>query len=177
MTTASQEPAADRFLRPLDFIESEHERQRVLCDRLVQLANDLSLMAVTQEAESVLAFITEDLPLHHEDEEKDLFRLLRHRCRPEDGIDAILAHLAWEHTLDSLHTHYLRDDLEALASGKAPDTPMRIYIDLRAFAESQLRHLAWEEKVVVPLARKRLVAEDLAEMAHNMALRRGNNPL
>ncbi len=173
MSTARQALIADQFLHPLDFIESEHDRQRMLCDRLVVLANDQDLKPVIEEAEAVLAFITEELPLHHKDEETDLFPMLRHRCRPEDGIEAILAHLAWEHTLDRFLTYDLRLDLEALVGGKTPDDSMRVFIDMRTFAESQLRHLAWEENVVLPLARKRLVPEDLVEMGRNMATHRG----
>ena len=173
MSTARQALTADQFRHPLDFIESEHDRQRVLCDRLVVLANDQDLKPVIEEAEAVLAFITKELPLHHKDEETDLFRMLRHRCRPEDGIDAILAHLAWEHTLDSFLTYDLRLGLKALVGGKILDNPMAVFMDLRTFAESQRRHLDWEETAVVPLARKRLMPEDFSEMGRNMAARRG----
>lgn len=173
MSTARQALTADQFLHPLDFIESEHDSQRVLCDRLVELANDQDLMPIIGEAEAVLAFITKELPLHHKDEETDLFRMLRHRCRPEDGIDAILVHLAWEHTLDRFLTYDLRLDLKALVDGKTPDNPAGVFMDLRTFAESQRRHLDWEEKIVVPLAHKRLMPEDLSEMGRNMSARRG----
>ena len=165
---------ADQFLRPLDFIEAEHDRQRVFCDRLVELANERNLEAVIEEAETILAFITEDLPLHHKDEETDLFRMLRCRRQPDDDIDAILATLAWEHTMDSFLTYDLRLDLKTLVSGKKiVDDNTVVFTDLRTFAESQRRHLDWEEKLVVPLAHKRLMPEDLSEMGRNMAARRG----
>ncbi len=170
---ASGTLTADQFLRPLDFIESEHDRQLVLYERLMELANDLNFESVMKEAESVLAFITEELPLHHKDEDIDLLRMLRQRCSPEDGIEAILEHLDWGHTMDKFLTHHLIMDLSVLVSGKALDHPTRVFTDLRTFAEALRRHLDWENKVVLPLARKRLKPQDLADMGRNMAARRG----
>ena len=50
---------------------------------------------------------------------------------------------------------------------------MRLFMDLRTFAEAQRRHIAWENSLVLPLARKRLTAKDLETMGRNMAARRG----
>ena len=173
MSMSRQTLTADQFLRPLDFIETEHDRQRVFCDRLMKLANERNLEAVIEEAETILAFITEELPLHHKDEETDLIRLLRCRRQPDDDIETVLATLAWEHTMERFLTFDLRLDLKALVSGKQNvDDSLVVFKDLRTFAESQRRHLAWEENVVLPLARKRLTPEDLAEMGRNMVTRR-----
>ena len=173
ISMSRQTITADQFLRPLDFFKAEHDRQRVFCDRLVKLAIERNLEAVIEEAENILAFITEDLPLHHKDEETDLFRMLRCRRQPDDNIEAVLATLAWEHTMDSFLTYDLRLDPNALVSGKKyVDDDLVVFTDLRTFAESQRRHLTWEENVVLPLARERLTPEDLAEMGRNMVTRR-----
>lgn len=162
-----------QFLFPLDFIRSEHDRQVALYDRLAELANDYQLGPVSKEAETLIAFLTEDLPLHGKDEEEDLFRLLKLRCRPEDGFDGILAQLEFEHSLDTVLAHHIVIDLEAIADRKTLESPMRIFMNLRTFVEAQRRHLAWENGVVLPLAQKRLDPGDLEEMGRNMAARRG----
>ena len=75
--------------------------------------------------------------------------------------------------MDSFLTYDLRLDLNALVSGKKyVDDDLVVFTDLRTFAESQRRHLTWEENVVLPLARERLTPEDLAEMGRNMVTRR-----
>ena len=94
-------------------------------------------------------------------------------AKPDDDIEAILATLAREHTLDRFLTYDLRLDLKALISGKKNvERDLSVFTNMRTFAESQLRHLAWEENVVLPLARERLTPEDLAEMGRNMVTRR-----
>ena len=95
----------DQFLRPLDVIRSEHDRQLVVCDRIENLANDRQLESVLGAAKRLLAYLTKDLPLHCQDEEEDLFRMLRLRCRPEDGIDAILAELDRDHATEMFLAH------------------------------------------------------------------------
>ncbi len=49
----------------------------------------------------------------------------------------------------------------------------RLLSNLRGFAATQQRHLEWEDRVVLPLAQKRLSAEDLEQIGRNMAARRG----
>lgn len=164
--------AAERFLSPLDLIRSEHDRQLALYDRLDELANDEQLRPVSKEAETLIVFLTEDLPLHGKDEEEDLFRLLKLRCRPVDGFDGILEQLEFEHSLDRVLAHHIVIDLEAIADRRTLENPIRIFMNLRTFVETQRRHLAWENAVVLPLARKRLSPKDLEEMGRNMAARR-----
>ena len=45
----------EQFLHPLDVIRSEHDRQLLVCDRLVELAKDFQLEPVAEEAETLLA--------------------------------------------------------------------------------------------------------------------------
>ncbi len=165
--------APEQFLRPLDVIRSEHDRQLLVCYRLMELAHDLQLEPVAEEAETLLAYLTEPLLLHHKDEEDDLFRLLKLRCRPDDGFDGILAQLEFEHNLDTVLARYIVIDLRKIIGRRTPESPMRLFMDLRTFAEAQQRHIAWENRVVLLLARKRLTPKNLEEMGRNMAVRRG----
>ncbi len=121
----------------------------------------------------MLANLTNDFPLHAMDEEEDLFRLLKLRCRPDDEFDAILTQLEFEHSTDKVLAHHIVIDLKEIAVATALSSSMRVFADLRSFAECQRRHLACENGVVLPLAGKRLTPADLAEMGRNMAARRG----
>ncbi|MFQ6018296.1 MAG: hemerythrin domain-containing protein [Kiloniellaceae bacterium] len=158
---------------PLELIQSEHRHHLELCDRVIALADQQRLEAVAEGAEMLLGHFIEGLPRHAEDEENDLLPKLKARCRPEDGIDGILSEIEREHAVDTFLAHHVVLDLKVLASGGKLDQPMRLFNNLRAFAEAQRRHLAWENAVVLPLARRRLGPADLEEMGHNMAARRG----
>lgn len=165
-------PVAEDFLQPLDLIHSEHERQRLICDGLQRLADEQSLGLGSAEAVSILTFLTEDLPLHIADEEKDLFPMLKRRCEPGDYIDDILARLHAEHDLDEDLANFIVSDVAVIAKGMQLPHPLHMFLNVRAFAEVQRRHIAWENEAVLPLAGRRLTEADLVELGRNMAARR-----
>ena len=163
----------DQFLQPLDIILSEHDRQLLFCDRFVELANERQPESVREKTEMLLAFLTKDLPLHALDEEQNLFPLMKLRCRPDDGFDAVLAQLEFEHSVDKVLAQHIVIDLKEIAGVRTPDQPMRLFGNLHTFEQCQRRHLAWENSVVLPLACKRLRSADLEQMGRSMAARRG----
>ena len=63
--------------------------------------------------------------------------------------------------------------MEVIAKGAKLANPVRMLFNARAFAEAQRRHIAWENNVLLPLARKRLTEADLKELGRNMAAMRG----
>ncbi len=111
--------------------------------------------------------------MHTRDEEEDLFPMLRARCLPEDGIAGALAQLSREHALDGDLAGFIRADLEAVAGGHTRSPPLRLSLNARAFAETQRRHIGWENRLVLPLAKKRLTGSDLERLGRAMAARRG----
>jgi hemerythrin-like domain-containing protein len=165
-------PAHD-FRLPLEALAAEHDRQRVLCAALERLAGDVDGKGAAETARLVLDYVERDLGLHYGDEEKDLFPLLRARADPDDGIAAILDLLGEEHENDHELIDRLRGPLRAIAEGRRPQDASAFAADARAFATLQKRHLAWENGTVLQLARKRLTAEDRAELGRRMAARRG----
>lgn len=173
MTIPASSLTPDKFLSPLTAILSEHDRQLVISEWLLQLANDQRLRPVLEEAAALLAFLTRDLPLHHKDEEDDLFPMLRLRCTSEDAIDGILAELDRDHAAESFLIRDIDVDLGVIVDGRELENPGRFFTSLRIFAEGQKRHLLWENKVVLPLARRRLTRKDLEALGRNMAARRG----
>ncbi len=159
------------FLSPLDFILDDHVRQNEICERLKNLTVEQPIGSA-QEAQSLLDFLTHDFAWHAQDEERDLFPALVMRSLPEDRIEDVLLQLAAEHELDDELVGYIVSDLEMIAHGTKTEVPTRMVINVRAFAELQQRHLAWENRIVMPLARERLTAADLETMGRSMAARR-----
>ena len=162
-----------KFLSPLDAILLEHGRQHAIADWLLALGNSQRLGPVLEEAEALLTFLTLDLLLHHKDEEDDLFPMLRLRCKPEDQIDGIMAQLDRHHAAESFLIRDIAVDLHVIVDGTDLESPARFLGSLCVFAEGQRRHLSWENKAVLPLARKRLTPEDLEALRRKMAVRRG----
>ena len=86
---------------PIAFILDEHDRQFEICDRLENFVGTLESEPSGQEAQSLLAFLTEDLPVHIDDEERDLFPMLASRGYNDQNLNIILEQLAAEH--DNFH--------------------------------------------------------------------------
>jgi len=155
----------------LDFILFEHMRHRQMCKALEQLA-----AALTFEPARIAAmadFIRFDLTLHVIDEEEDFFPLLRERCAPDDGIDGVLQQMNEEHAADKSLSAQVRDVLnQCLIERKPPRAIAAGAETLLTFARHEKRHMALENAVVIPLARRRLTAADLAALGERFAARR-----
>lgn len=167
------EAIPENLLRePIDYIYADHFRQRVVCKFLDDIAFDPAAAAVAGLAAVVLEYLEWDLPRHVEDEERDLFPLLRDHCQPQDNIESLLALLSEEHAKDEDMCASLLAGLGRLAEGIEPQDTPAFLRTASSFAESQRRHLAWEERLLLPLARRRLTADHLTTMGRNMAARR-----
>ena len=161
------------FREPVDYLYADHFRQRVVCGLLDEIADDHEAARVPEIAGLVLDYLLRDLPQHVADEEQDLFPRLRARCRPEDEVERVLMLLSEEHARDQEVVLALPAGLRSLVEGRPLRQPELFVQAASTFAECQRRHLAWEEGVIFPLARKRLQPDDLAELGRNMAARRG----
>lgn len=161
------------FGAPIDFIVVEHEHQLAVCAVLDRLLRNPRHGAHPAVVETVREYLLHDLPLHIADEEEDLFPLLRRRCPVGDDVEGIFAILHREHEIDQRLNQVVSDDLEIIISGRAFADPARFLMNLFAFVETQRRHLAWENTVVLPRARRHLSVEDCAELGRRMAARRG----
>jgi cytochrome c553 len=172
---------------PLEALQEAHGRKQDLCDLLEMIADALPSpdRALCMRA---AAQMTIELPVHHADEDLGLFPLLRARCRSEDRIEPVLDRLSDEHMDDEASMEEIVLLLRRFAAGNARDDQgAAAGYALRGFFEGQRRHIAWEEAVVMPLARARLSQEDLAQLSECMdqnrkgtrpcALRRGHPAL
>ncbi len=162
----------DSFLDPLHIILTEHDRQHRVAEWLCTHSDDRRLAPIQEQVGALLVFLTRDLLLHHRDEEDDLFPVLRARCVPTDGIETILAELDRDHAAESFLVRDIAVDLRVVAESRDLESPARFFTSLRIFAEGQRRHLSWENRVVMPLAGKRLTRQDLETLGRNMAARR-----
>lgn len=157
---------------PLEFIFAEHYRHRQMCKILEYLAVsptfDLALIASTDD------FIRYDLALHVIDEEEDLFPLLRRRCSEEDDVEDILRRLSADHALDRQLAVTVRavfaQSLERRTPPSAVEGGAQALLQL---AKQEKSHMALENAVVMPLARRRLTADDLEALSLRLSARRG----
>ena len=163
----------DVFLAPLDFIVAEHGRQEAVCDVMERLLHNPRHGAGRAAIEAVRGYLIRDFPLHVADEEEDLFPLLQERCPRDDSIGEIIDLLRREHETDAWLRVAVIEDLALLIAGRALSDPARAFGNLATFGETQRRHLAWENAVVLPRARSYLIATDHLELGRRMAKRRG----
>ncbi len=158
---------------PIDFLAHEHKRQEWLCDVLETIADGLPGTLECALAAKAVEALRVDVPLHHEDEEECLFPLLARRAAPEDNIEAVIRQLSREHLADDTYSTDLIDLLDAMAAGHMPLNPEMAGYMIRGFFESYRRHIAFENIVILPLARARLKQEDMAELLARIRSRHG----
>lgn len=158
---------------PLDVIANAHAVQEQLCDALERIADGLPDEVDRRLCAQAASTLIYELPLHHHDEEEGLFPLLRKRAEPPDQIESILDRLASEHMTDTDFASEIAESLELMARGDRVPNPDMVGYMLRGFFERYRRHVHWENTLVMPVARKRLTAEDLDMLARLMERNRG----
>ena len=166
--SGGNEPLPD----PVELILQDHDRQLEICSTLEALISASKPEPVADWAASVLDYLTNDLPLHVEDEELDLFPRLGSRQPPESNLRDILDQLILEHESDNGLADLIVKDLRAIADGGSPADPARFQWNVGAFCAMQRRHLNWENRMVLPLAEALLTNEDKRDLARRMIARR-----
>jgi iron-sulfur cluster repair protein YtfE (RIC family) len=160
------------FRQPIDCLYADHFRLRMICSLLARLAGDEVGDSAADMAPVVIAYLERDLPMHIADEE-DLLPLLCARCDPADNIDAAAATLHEEHRDELRLGEALLPGLKRIAADPGPGELAVIGRQLAGIADDMRRHLAREECLVLPLARRRLLPADMTAIGRRMAARRG----
>ncbi len=150
---------------PLDFILKEHVSHQKLCDLLEEIADVLPAGVDREKARRAANALKYELPLHHQIEEQALFPMLVKYADCEDNAGEIVTRLNEEHVVDESFAEELIEFLEQLAQGKRLEDANMFGYMLRGFFENYRRHILWENNVVLPLARRRLSADGLSELA------------
>ena len=99
--------------------------------------------------------------LHHPKENAYIFARLKERTHEADDV---LAQLERQHVEGSQHVHELEQALGYYEAGK-PDSFDAFAAAAEKFTEEVWNHMNLEEKVVIPLAKKYLTADDWVEIA------------
>jgi hemerythrin-like domain-containing protein len=166
------------FDEPLEMLAACHERIEAQLRTLERLGPHLEKHGCDAEAkaaaQAVLRYFDSAGRLHHQDEDQDLFPLLRGRAavagRPE--VAAAIEELEREHETMETQWTRLRARLEAIAAGEARLDAE----DVARFAWLYRRHMDQEATAVWPFARETLDAGNLAMLGSRMAARRNVAP-
>ncbi|GHD61954.1 hemerythrin domain-containing protein [Jeongeupia chitinilytica] len=159
------------FDTPIAMLIACHDRVRHYAGLLPKLAGHVAIHGADAEAAraaaSILRYFDVAAPLHHQDEDDDLFPRLRERGDEvlRGRVDAIAA----EHDVLGLQWQALRPALQALAAGRA------VVLDadqVNAFARDYPAHAAREERELYPHATRLIGADEMAGIGRTMAARR-----
>jgi hemerythrin-like domain-containing protein len=175
MENAMSNHPAPSFDQPLELLAACHERIEERLAILERLIPHLEKRGCDAEAcsaaHAVLRYFDTSGVHHHQDEDEDLFPLLRLRAaaqgRPE--IAAAIEELEREH--ETMHAQWerLRQRLLAVTEGE----PRLDLEEVTRFAWLYRRHMERESAAVLPFAREALDAADRAALGERMAARRG----
>lgn len=166
------------FDEPLEMLAACHERIERQLETLERLGPHLETQGCDAQARSaaqaVLRYFDTAGRFHHQDEDEDLFPILRGRAamagRPE--VAAVIEELEREHATMDAEWNRLRQRLAAIADGDARLDPE----DVSRFAWLYRRHMQRESAAVLPFAREALDEAQRASLGRRMAARRGVPP-
>lgn len=151
-------------LDPIGLVAEEHVLQLELCNLLEALADGLPHEFDRRLAELVISNLQSITPAHTRLEEEGLFPLLRVRAKDVPALMSALDRLEDEHDRDADLLEELVSVLGSVLENGRPENPNMLGYLLRGYFESQRRHIAWEESVVLPVAREMLSKADLVTM-------------
>lgn len=164
-------PTAASFEAPVELLMACHERVRHYAQLLPRLLEHVEAHGADEQARqaaaNILRYFEVAAPLHHQDEDEDLFPLLSLRGGAELGqrIAAITA----EHAELGALWAEVRQALQQLLGG---DGLLLSRTVAETFARRYPAHAEIEDREIYPWAAQLLSAEELAELGRRMAERR-----
>ncbi|GAB1235318.1 hemerythrin domain-containing protein [Ferrigenium sp. UT5] len=165
-------PAAPGFDDPLEMLRACHGRITAQCDTLNRLVTHLQTHGndeqAAQAARAILRYFDTAGRHHHQDEEQDLFPVLRASgdARAAQYIVRLLA----EHKELESAWRALRPLLAAIAEDRANTLDADV---AASFINGYARHIEFENGTLLPLAATLLHAAQLQTLGRSMAARRG----
>ena len=168
--------SAPGFDQPIAVLKHCHDRIRKQLATLEKLLPHLPAHGADEQAQqaaaAVIKYFDKAAPLHHEDEEHDLFPLLQATAQGDDA--ALLAQIGPlildEHRQMDAMWQGLHEQLRAIADGSG--ATLRVS-DVRRFADMYHAHMEREEGHIAPMAKRIFNAEQMAQLGRAMQLRRG----
>ncbi len=169
------EATAPSFDDPLGMLCACHrriERQLATLERLQRhLPEHGSDADARAAARAILRYFDTAAPNHHADEEASVFPRLR-SARP-GSADVLIGDLEREHVALTANWRHLRPLLAGIAAGARANLSAK---QVTGVSAAYARHIAREEREMIPLAAQTLGAGVLAEIGREMAVRRGVAP-
>jgi pyridoxamine 5'-phosphate oxidase len=162
------------FDEPLEMLEACHERIQAQLSTLERMVPHLERNGCDAEARSaaqaVLRYFDTSGVWHHQDEEQDLFPLLRARAAGQGRADiaAAIDELQREHETMDAQWKRLRERLVAIAAGQARLNSEEV----ARFVWLYRRHMDREGTAVLPFAKQALDSAQRAVLGERMAARR-----
>ncbi|HYL90185.1 MAG TPA: hemerythrin domain-containing protein [Burkholderiales bacterium] len=162
------------FDEPLEMLAACHERIEDRLATLERLSAHLAAKGSDAEAraaaQSILRYFDTSGAFHHQDEDEDLFPLLRARAaeRSRDDLCGLIDELGREHVTMTGEWQRLREELAGITQGEAR-------LDAEGavrFAGLYRRHMQRETAAVLPFAREALTLEERSRLGERMAARR-----
>ena len=153
-----------------------HDRIETQCATLRRLVPHLLVHGVDEEARAaatrIIRYFDTSALHHHADEEDDLFPALIESMAGSDAICLrdMIDGLTADHRALAACWRHLRAILERIAAGER--VPL-LFDDVEALAVRYERHIAREEKELLPMAARLLSDDDLARIGRAMRARRG----
>lgn len=168
-------PVSPTIDDPMALLRACHDKVRHFCQLAQRLQAHVRVhgadASAREAAQAVRRYFTLAAPLHHADEEEDLFVALR--ALGEARLSRDIDELAQEHAELSALWDGVLPWLDALAEGRLPGGAEP---DVDAFAGRYQRHAQREEDAVYPHA-TRLSPQALRQLADAMVARRSPSPM
>jgi hemerythrin-like domain-containing protein len=155
---------------PLDVLAARRMGLLLVCAAMDALPN-AGKVVIRDAAAGIAAFLRTDYHGIIIEEEEGLLARLRPRLLIGDDLDDAIRQMQDEHRRDRQEAVVLAGKCEELATGLGSDEAPATFASLRAFAERQRRHLAWEDAIIFPIARDRLTSDDLSQWMQAMRKR------
>jgi hemerythrin-like domain-containing protein len=145
-------------------VDYDHALKLQFCNLLEGIADLLPGRVDHSAANGAIKVLESGFRPHVELEEQILFPLLRRRLPDDSLLVHICAQLEKEHGRDTDFAHEIAEALHPLSKDSDAANPEMLGYMLRGFFEGQRRHIDWENKVIISLARGSFQQPDHAEM-------------
>ncbi len=163
---------AASFDEPVALLMACHDRVRHYANLVQKLAAHIQENGADQQARdaavAIMRYFDVAAPLHHQDEDDDLFPLLFQYG--DDALREKIAAITAEHAELGALWQQVRACQSAIAEGSGTSLPGAL---AETFARRYPAHAGIEDEQIYPLAEKLLSAAELAELGRRMSARRG----
>ncbi len=159
----------DLLANPLEFLEEDHLRTRTVCSAFDRIAD--SETPSREDVFEALTYLENELPLFIVDEDADLARLMRRHLDQAPALFEVLRRVTELHREIAFRSRPVVDLLQILKK-KLRGLTYSEQTCLRDLATTLRTDMAMENSKLLPLAKKLLPEEELAELRSSMFQRR-----